>query len=511
MGLMDSIFGGGTSINLVLDRPTGSPGGVVGGKVSLTGGKKPMKLTALRVHMIYVSVQSSSDGGLPKIDTRIVGEQTVAAAIDLPPGSAHEFTFRITVPGDTQPSAHNVSYKVQAVADIPGVKDPSMDVDFRVLPADKDQHRSLPLQFVYARFPGLQARDEPSLCDALQQLFLECYFNGGQYMEAEPLLAHYMRTGTVTVRRSALQAWANLVDNRVQPQHLQSLYGIANTPGLDQDTFDEVIRAACKFAEEGALPMVQQLATYQDARVRRVTADSLRFHASAKFQGKRELLIQFVQDPDPGVRAAGVGALAEYNDDAQVVYGIANLTERETSAEVLSAIVRALAFAHYNGHGDLTFAVYEKLLSSPHESVREAIAESLSNQPPAALQRIWAIAQRLLQDASVSVRKAMAFQFVNMERMPQLLPLAQHAAENDPSEEVRNDALRSLGRLMPPNALMAYYQQRLARATTEEVLWAVISGLRDHHQNPEAQAMLTRLGQHPNHDIANAAREAMSG
>ena len=60
----------------------------------------------------------------------------------------------------------------------------------------------------------------------------------------------------------------------LDPQHLQSLYAIANIPGLDQETFDEVIRSACKFAEEGAFAMVQQLATYSDPHVRRVTAES---------------------------------------------------------------------------------------------------------------------------------------------------------------------------------------------------------------------------------------------
>lgn len=474
------------------------------------GGKKPMKLTALRVHMIYVSVQSSNDGGLPKIDTRIVGEQTVAAAIDLPAGSQHEFTFRITVPGDTQPSAHNVSYKVQAVADIPGVKDPSMDVDFRVLPTNKDQHRSLPLNEVYARFPGLQARDKNGLCEGFQQLFLECSPTAGQYMEAEPLLAHYMRTGTVNVRRSALQAWANLMDDRVQPQHPQSLYAVANTPGLD-DTFDEVVRAACKFAEEGALPMVQQLASVPDPRVRKVTAESLRFQASAKFQGKRELLIQLVQDANPGVRAAAVGALAEYDDNTQIVYGLANQTDREgTPPEVLAATVRALAFAHYNGHGDLALAVYEKLVTSPHERVREAVAESLSNQPPAALQRIWGLAQRLLQDERERPGTRWPFSSSTWSacprcsRWPSTPPSTTRPKRSATTPCARSD-------VMPPNALMAYYQQRLARQPTDKVLWAVISGLREHARNPEAQAMLTRLGQHPNHDIANAAREAMSG
>ena len=38
MGLLDSMFGGGTAVQLVLDTDTASPGGVVGGKVRTDSG-----------------------------------------------------------------------------------------------------------------------------------------------------------------------------------------------------------------------------------------------------------------------------------------------------------------------------------------------------------------------------------------------------------------------------------------------------------------------------------------
>jgi hypothetical protein len=205
MGLLDSMFGGGTTLAMALDRPQGSPGGVVGGTVQLTGGKKALRLTGLKVHMLYVSVQSSDDGGLPRIDTRVVGEQVLAAGIELPPGSVHTFTFRVVVPADTRPSAHNVNYRMQAIADIPGVKDPSAEQDFSVVPADRDGNRTLPLADVLARFPGLTARDEDTLCHALEGLHLECYSNGGQFLEAEPILSQLLRGGGVRVRRTALR------------------------------------------------------------------------------------------------------------------------------------------------------------------------------------------------------------------------------------------------------------------------------------------------------------------
>src|SRR5437763_222028 len=45
MGLLDSMFGGGTNLALTLDTTTSSPGSVVGGRVMLGGGNKPLKLT----------------------------------------------------------------------------------------------------------------------------------------------------------------------------------------------------------------------------------------------------------------------------------------------------------------------------------------------------------------------------------------------------------------------------------------------------------------------------------
>ena len=119
------------------------------------------------------------------------------------------------------------------------------------------------------------------------------------------------------------------------------------------------------------------------------------------------------------------------------------------------------------------------------------------------------LAQKLLSDPSESVRRAMAFQFCNMERFPQLLPLIQHAAENDPSAEVRREALRGMARITPPQQLIGYYNQKLAQNPDPETLWAIISGLRDHNTTREAKALLTKLGQHHDPDIANAARDAM--
>ena len=157
MGLLDSMFGGGTRMDLMLDTTTASPGSVVGGRIVLHGGPKPMRVTELGVRLLFVSTTTRPDSALPDIDAREVAKQIVAAGGDLPPGSQQAYTFRLTVPSDLPPTAHNVTFSVVAFADIPGVKDPSSSIEIRVLEASKDKGRRIPLDQIVSRYPNLRS------------------------------------------------------------------------------------------------------------------------------------------------------------------------------------------------------------------------------------------------------------------------------------------------------------------------------------------------------------------
>jgi HEAT repeat protein len=509
MGLLDAMFGGGTKIELALDTTRAVVGGQIGGRVALHGGKKPMRLTALKVRLLYVSVQSRPDSPLPAIDTRILLDNTIAANGDLAPGSVSQHAFRFSIPQGTLPTAHNVSYKVQVQADIPGVKDPTADADLEVIAGGSEDSASMTMDAITAKYPGLAGKNEDALVDALRDLHNDCYGEAASLLAAEPFLAELVRTGTVRVRRAALEAWANLLDNRARPEHLQTLWAIAQTPGLDEETLNEVIKAAAKFAEEGALPLVQHFAANQTASVRKEMADQLRFNSARKFQGKRELLVALGQDQDPEVRAAAFGALTDYGDDQQILHWMANQTDSDPSPDVQRACIAGLGLAHHHGLGDLTFAVYEKHLANPSEEVRKEIANSLWSQPPTQMRRVWVLAQRLLADPSEEVRRAMAFQFRNMEKFRELAPLIQHAAESDPSEEVRNEALAGMAAVTPLPQLFAYYKDKLGRSPSEGALWGILGGLRDHKDDAQGKQMLQQLAKVPNEGVARAAREAL--
>ena len=477
MGLLDSMFGGGTTINLTLDAPTAIARKRRLGPHRPRGRKKPLSLKELTLRFLYVRVESVPGQTLPKIDVRELAKQVVAAGAPMPPGSQQSFTFRLTVPTTLPPSAHNVSFQVIATADIPGVKDPTAKVDVKVVEASKDKTRRLPLGDVLTRFPGLQSTDDVQLEKALRDLHLACYSEAGQLQEVEPIVGRLMFERTGDVRRKAIEAWGNLVDKHVEQRHLQALYGLANTPGLDDRTFGEVIVAATKLADDGALGLVQQLAAHPSANVREKIASNLRFNAAEKFNGKRELVVQLAQDPDPEVRAAAVGTLTSFRDDQQLMYWVANLSDQDPSAEVRAACIATLSLAHHHGMGDLALAVYEKHVPDPDPEVRVSIARQLGSQPPAALQRVWGIAQSLAADPQEEVRRALAFEFNNMEKLPQLLPLAQHMAQHDVSAEVRKDALSGMSALMPAQQAAAFYGQLMAQARSEQDMWPLLNDL----------------------------------
>lgn len=510
MGLLDKMFGGGTNLDLALDNTTASAGAVIGGRIALTGGQKPYRVTELAVRLMYVHTQMREGETLPHIEMRELTKQVVAANADLPPGAQQTYAFRLTVPSGQQLSAHNVSYQVVATADIPGIKDPQAAAKVDVVEASKHGDRRLPLEEIVARFPDLHSRDEESLCRALYDFFLACYSEGAQLMEAEQLIAWHMQNGTVKVRRKALEAWANLVDNRVTPQHLQTLYGVANVPGLDGDTFEQVIIAATKFAEEGAFALVQQFAQHAESRVRAQVAQNLRFNAARRFNGKRELLVQMAQDPAPEVRKAAVSALSDFNDDQQLMYWVANLADTDPDPVVQAECISTLGLVHHHGMGDLALQVFDKHTANPSSCVREEIAQTIHWQPPTQMQRVWGIVQKLAADQDEDVRSSMAFQFHNLSDMPQLLPIAQHMAQNDPAPRVRRRALEGMSALMQPQQAAQLYGGMMQAARAEEDFWPVLNGLRTHREDAMVKQLLTQLGQCPYPNVADAAREALT-
>lgn len=503
MGLLDKMFGGGTALEVQLDATQVPVGGMLGGRAVVRGGKKDLSITDLKVRLLYVCVTARDDSPIPNIDTRILLDHTITTNQSLPAGAEQTYAFSLQIPGGTQPTAHNTSYKVTVVADIPGVKDPSATVDLKVT----DAAGMASFDEIYARWPALRGQAQRPLVDALWDLNSAIYSERDALITAEPLLASLIRTHAGDVRRVAISTWANLLDGRVRPEHLRLLGELVGLD-LDVETTKQVVEAAAKFADEGALAHVEGFARHPDPEIRRELGQALRFAAADRFPGKKQLVLALAADPEASVREAAFGALSDFRNDVQIMQMCAAQIDRDPSPDVQAACIGALCFGHHHGMGELTLQVYERHLANPHERVRKAVAEELHWLPETARPRIAAMVQRLLSDPSDEVRRTCAWHFRNLEAFPELAGMLRHVIENDPSSEVRKDALGALSAVAPIGEAVAYYRWILQARPTEEVAWAVLDGVRWREQ-PEARALLSELASSGFVEVARSAREAL--
>jgi HEAT repeat protein len=504
MGLLDKMFGGGTGVELQLDATQVPVGGMLSGRVIVRGGKKDLSITDLRVRLLYVCVTARDDSPIPNIDTRILVDHAITANQPLPSAAEQSYTFQLQIPGGTNPTAHNTSYKVTAVADIPGVKDPSSTVDLKVM----DSVGTASFDEIYARWPALRGSAERPLIDALWDFNNAIWNEREALVTAEPLLAGIIRSNGGEARKAAINAWANLLDGHVRKEHLR-LLGELTSMDLDIETTKQVVEAAAKFADEGALGYVQGFVRHPDPEIRRALGQALRFGAADSFPGKRDLVLALAVDQDAEVREAAFGALSDFRNDVQVMQMCAAQIDRDPSPDVQAACIGALCFGHHHGMGELTLHVYERHLANPHERVRKAIAEEVHWLPDTARQHVASLVHRLLQDPSDEVRRAMAWQFRNLSEMAELAPMLRYVIDNDASSEVRKDALGALTAVVPIPEAVAFYRQRLQQIPSEDTAWGVLDGVR-FKDDPAAKALLAELANSPFASVARAARDAMS-
>ncbi len=509
MGFLNKLFGGGTKLELTLDASQAPAGGVLSGTLTLRGGKKDLTLTSLKVRLLYLLVRSTEGSSLPEVKTNMLIDQTLAEGESLPGGSSRDYEFSFQLPADLDPSGDGVSYKVMAAADIPKVADPTAEATLTIVEGAGMDLDTLTLEDAYARWPDLRSDDEDELVEAMREVMLECYSERDGLQVLEPVLAKHIRKGSPEVRTQALEAWANLLDGHARKEHIAFLRELAGSWGDDVDFRREVITAAAKFADEGALSLMKELAKSDDEEVRQEVADQLRFAASDKFRGKLGMLEGMMDDPSPAVRAAVFGAFSDFRDKKKLMKRVAERIDTDPSEEVQAACISTLALIHYDGLADLQRATYAKHLDNPNQRVRKEIAENLNTFAETDVETVRGLAQRLLQDGDPEVRRTTAWQFVNLSEFPALAPLGKAAAENDPVAKVRGDALFGLSSMLPVAELTAFYRGRLAADPASEVAWGVLSGLRDHGDTPEGQALLRELCGSPHEDVASSAREAL--
>ncbi len=511
MGLLSKLFGGGTKLALRLDATQAPTGGMLSGTLTLSGGKKDLTLTSLKVRLVYILVRSSEGSSLPEIKTEVLTEQTLAEGQSLAGGSSHDFEFSFQLPNDLDPSGDGVTYKVMAVADIPKVADPKADATFTVVEGAGMDLDTLTLEDVYARWPDLRSDDDDELCEAIREVMLACYDEREGLQVVEPLLAKFIRSGSMEVKTQAIDAWANLLDGHVRREHIAFLGELVHGFNSSTDTSyrTEVITAVAKFADEGALSLLKELAKSADAEIREEVASQLRFAASDTFRGKLALLESMADDASAKVRASVFGAFSDFRDKKKVMRRVAERIDTDPSDEVQAACIGTLTFLHDEGLGDLMQSTYTKHLQNPHALVRKEIGQNLQTFPESEAGIVAQLAKHLLADQDAEVRRTTAWNFVNLSEFPTLAPLVRAVAENDSDAQVRGDALYGMQSIVPVAELIPYYQQRLAADPTSEAAWGVLGGIRDHSETPEAQAILRQLSSSSFSSVAEAAREEL--
>ncbi len=514
MGLLDKLFGGGTKLQLKLDLEKLPPGGTLAGSVTLTGGKKPLTLTTLKVDLNAVFVESKAGSSLPSIDVRQVFSDSIANDRPLAPGQTYKFEFQHKLPDDLNPKA---SYKVKATADIPGVKDPSAEANLTILGREPSLFSAVKSRLggaasedeVLTQFPGLSSRETDELTSALSDLQCAAYDRDNNFGGIHTYLMRIIETHADDwVRRSALAAWGTVLDNRAKPEHIKALETLAGRE-LPESVFDEVVSVAAKFAEEGGLPLVKRLVADPRPAVRKRMATSLHLEADKDLEGRRELILGLCRDPDVGVRAAAFGACAGFVEENDVVRYVVAHAAQEPSPEVQRACIGSIALAHNYGNADLVFDTFiEHARKNPDPGVRQEIAESLHWLPVDA--RLTQLVGMLLADQAVEVRQSISWQSCNMEDHPELKSLFVRAATEDSDAEVRANALRGLSCFMSAAEVVPFARQRLARDPNEAVFYAAVRLADNLMPNPEVVGLVREVAAGPFSRPAERARELLA-
>ncbi|MCB9797502.1 MAG: HEAT repeat domain-containing protein, partial [Alphaproteobacteria bacterium] len=467
MGFWDfitSLFGGGAKAELELDASEVPVGGILSGRAKLIGAPKPYPITSVKVQLVYVHTEMKDDSPLPEIDMRVLIDNTVANNDNIGAGEEKEYSFTFQIPGGTEPSAHNVSYQVQVVADIPGIKDPKAKAELKVVEAPEGAGTTS-LEAIYERWPALRGTAEGPLLDALRDMRWSHsdYDETQDLLIAEPLMGKFMREGSPEVKRAALDTWAQIIGDRARKEHLKTLEMVLGHPDSSDELITAALDAAAKFHEAGGIRLLVPFATHESDKVREKVADALQYQGGEN-KAKRKILEQMVNDSMPHVRAKAIKGLDDYMEDKGLVQQLATLAQSETHPEPLEAILNCTRSAFYQGSPELALQIFDHLSQSQHANVREEAANSIQFAFDYVEGKADPIVLRLLADPNEVVRDRMAYEVQNFgeDHAPRFKEALKNLADNDPTDKVRTSAINAMQKVMPKEEVVAYYRHLMA-------------------------------------------------
>jgi len=512
MGFLDTVLGwfgvGGASLAMDLDVEQVPQGGVVSGKVTITGGKNPQEVKTVKVRLLHVSVTKKDDSPLPDIDTTILFDNTIATGKSTGPGKEETFEFSVTIPADVEPTAHNVSYTVQAQADIPGAKDPTAKKELKVLEGGGATADDL-----YTRWPALRGTEEEPLLDALRDMRWKHDRDeeDGDLIVAEPILTKLAREGSPRVALAALEAMVEIVDDRVKADHVRLIMDVDDKANLDKWQRRSLIRVASSARKYGGMTMVKKYATHDDPEWRAAAAESL--SGWSDFIGPDlELLRTMVEDDEPRVRAAVLESLGSYDQNMAALELIASKAATETVPSVQRACLSGLSSLVWRDRLDLALPLYIAFSKSDDAELRADTARRIpSSSAIKGNAELREMIDRLLADPEETVRDAMAFELNNLVSTDaELYDVAVRVVREEASQKVRGSAVSALPNVEDIGKALAFYTELLdgGEANTK-VLKGMVFGLR--FKDAEGvKPLLERLAGSTDPEVAQDAKEALA-
>lgn len=507
MGLFDfilSLFGGGAKMAVSLDVDRVPVGGILSGTATLKGAPKDCEASTVKVQLLYVHVEAQEDSPIPKIETKVLVDQVIANNVALAANGEESFPFTVSIAGGTEPTAHNVSYKVKVVADVAGMKDPAATMDLTVVEGSGEGD-ALTAEGLYARWPALRGTEVEPLKQALRDMRWKHDEDEGEndLRVAEPILVKLLSHADTEVRMAAFETWANIVSGSLRTEHIarmkQVLEGVQGAPRA----MNTVISAMGPAMDMGAEQVVIPYLTHEDVDVRVAAVRTLSWGRGGTARARH--LFPCLKDVSAEVRAQAVSTLGNYKDDAEILAALVEIAGTDDSPEVLQNALGGLALCWTDGKADLVRPVYERARTHSDPKVRERYAHWIGW--PARVDDVSEHIRALVRDPELRVAKTMSFEFNNLLRdKKQYTELCMETWKDEALPmEVRGNALGALPSGMAAANCVAFYKELVAGGADEAVQDAIVRGLK-FEDGPEYKALLQEFTESPFADVARRAR-----
>jgi hypothetical protein len=503
-----SMFGGGAKIAVDLTSDRVSMGGILSGKVTLTGAAKDYTADDVKVQLVYVHTEKQDDSPIPKIDVRVLIDQTIATNVDLPAEKVSEFDFQINIPGGLEVTAHNVAYQVKATADIKGIKDPSVTVKLEVF--ENEGGDGLTADKLFQRWPALRGAEDSALEAALRDMRWKHDVDSPEddLRVAEPVLIKLMDDHENTgIRFQAFEVWANIVGDALRSEHIDRMDAFAKTISDNPAALAQVLSALGRGADLGSERVLKQYLDHASADVRVAAVQALGWGSGGSARAK--VLLPMLQDEDAKVRRAAVNALSSMKDETGVKEGVITLALSDDDPEILSQALSTLAMLWHTPAGVAEVRpVYERARTHNDPIARKAWVNWCAW--PAEADDITDCIEAALRDQETDVAEAMAFEFTNLLRRDhgkKYATICQNSAlDANFSDEIRGRCAGSLAGNIADNVVTDLYTKIVAEGASATLQRQLVEGLK--FEVDDSPALKQLLGQFTSSEYKEVAERA---